>query len=485
MAGPQDIRARAAGLPRSLIALGNYGRRLMRVASLLAVDWLAIYLAVGTAIALRGWIGGTYASDLAAQRTVEFGPLAYLVIILLFAKSHLYGAREVRPGASRVIATIFQVAIATGVYIIYRGHTLTGYSLFLVSLAIVAVYVSGLRFIYDELTGRLLRTLGIRRRAVLVGSGKQIEALAHTMGGDADTGYETIGFIPTSPSSDNGLRNLGHLSDLPRLIEEHSVEEVIIADADFPQERAVELIDECHQHGVAVRVAPSTLELLVHRAEFVPGSGVPLFEVKSPVIEGFNWLLKRAFDFVGAGLLLLVLSPLLLLIALLIRITSPGPAIYRSRRPGIGGMPFNCLKFRTMYHDAEHRQADLEEMNEADGAIFKIREDPRLTPVGRLLRRFSLDELPQLFNVLTGGMSLVGPRPLPMRDYKRLDEWHRRRYLVLPGITGLWQVSGRSDLGFDELVRLDFLYIESWSVFQDLAILLKTVPAVIRRRGAY
>ncbi len=144
-----------------------------------------------------------------------------------------------------------------------------------------------------------------------------------------------------------------------------------------------------------------------------------------------------------------------------------------------------CLKFRTMYEDAEDRQPSLEELNEKSGALFKIRDDPRLTPVGRLLRRFSIDELPQLLNVLRGQMSLVGPRPLPMRDYQRLDEWHRRRYLVLPGITGLWQVSGRANLDFDDLVRLDFLYIESWSVFLDMAILVKTIPAVIRRRGAY
>jgi lipopolysaccharide/colanic/teichoic acid biosynthesis glycosyltransferase len=154
-------------------------------------------------------------------------------------------------------------------------------------------------------------------------------------------------------------------------------------------------------------------------------------------------------------------------------------------RPGIGGVPFACLKFRTMYRDADQRQADLESLNEAHGALFKIRNDPRLTPIGRFLRRFSLDELPQLVNVLRGDMSLVGPRPLPMRDFERLDGWHKKRYLVLPGITGLWQISGRADLDFDDLVRLDFVYLERWSPFLDLAILAKTIPAVITRRGAY
>jgi exopolysaccharide biosynthesis polyprenyl glycosylphosphotransferase len=263
------------------------------------------------------------------------------------------------------------------------------------------------------------------------------------------------------------------------------IDEVIIADPDFPQDATVELVDQCHRRGVSVRLAPSTMEILIQRAEFVPGQSVPLFELGPPVFEGVDFALKRTFDLIAATLLLVVLSPLLLVITLAVRLSSRGPILFRSMRRGIGQRPFACLKFRTMHTDAEERQADLEEFNEASGALFKIREDPRLTPVGRLLRRFSLDELPQLVNVLRGEMSLVGPRPLPERDYEMLDDWHRKRYLVLPGITGLWQVSGRSELDFDDLVHLDFIYLERWSLALDLTILLKTVPAVVLRRGAY
>jgi exopolysaccharide biosynthesis polyprenyl glycosylphosphotransferase len=227
------------------------------------------------------------------------------------------------------------------------------------------------------------------------------------------------------------------------------------------------------------------MEILIHRAEFVPGQAVPLFELRPPVFEGIDFAVKRVFDLVCASLLLVLLSPLLLVSAVAVKLTSRGPLIYRSRRPGIGGVPFHCFKFRTMYEGAERAQAELEASNEASGALFKIRRDPRVTPVGRLLRRFSIDELPQLWNVLLGEMSLVGPRPLPDRDYERLEPWHKKRYLVLPGITGLWQVSGRSELDFDDLVRLDFLYLERWSVFLDLAILVRTVPAVFSRRGAF
>jgi exopolysaccharide biosynthesis polyprenyl glycosylphosphotransferase len=227
------------------------------------------------------------------------------------------------------------------------------------------------------------------------------------------------------------------------------------------------------------------MEILVHRAEFVPGQTVPLFELGPPVFEGIDFALKRTFDLVGAAVLLVLLSPLLSAIVLAVKLSSRGPVLYRSKRPGIGQLPFACLKFRTMYCDAEHEQAALEELNEADGALFKIQDDPRVTPVGKLLRRFSLDELPQLINVLRGEMSLVGPRPLPERDYEMLEDWHRKRYLVLPGLTGLWQVSGRSELDFDDLVHLDFIYLERWSLALDLAILLKTVPAVLMQRGAY
>ena len=159
--------------------------------------------------------------------------------------------------------------------------------------------------------------------------------------------------------------------------------------------------------------------------------------------------------------------------------------LYRDRRIGVGEREFGMLKFRTMVQGAAEQQAELEEHNEAGGALFKIRDDPRVTRVGRVLRRLSIDELPQVLNVLRGEMSLVGPRPLPLRDYELLEDWHRKRYHVLPGITGLWQISGRSNLTFDDLVRLDFYYIENWSIWLDISILVKTLPAVLAGRGAY
>src|SRR5207245_9844970 len=180
------------------------------------------------------------------------------------------------------------------------------------------------------------------------------------------------------------------------------VDEVIIADPDFPQVDAVELVDRCNQRGVRVRLAPSTMEILIHRAEFVPGQSVPLFELGPPVFEGVDFALKRSFDIVGATLLLVVLSPLMLAIVIAVRVSSRGPVVFRSLRRGIGQRPFACLKFRTMHTDAEQRQGELEELNEATGALFRIRADPRLTRAGRLLRRLSTDEPPDLLSVRRG-----------------------------------------------------------------------------------
>jgi exopolysaccharide biosynthesis polyprenyl glycosylphosphotransferase len=347
------------------------------------------------------------------------------------------------------------------------------------------VYDSGLREVYTQVTGRMLEQVGYRRRAVLVGSGTHIGAVADALEGRARASVDIVGYISLGMHPQSGLRPLGELDDLDRVIEAEQVDEVIIADPDFPHGPALDLVQTCHARGVTVHVAPSTMEILVDRAEFVPGESVPLFTLRPPVFDGVQFAIKRTFDLCVAGTGLLLISPLLAVIAVAIKLTSRGPVIYRSPRPGIGGRPFSCLKFRTMRVDIDLSTDQLEALNESSGALFKIRDDPRLTRVGRMLRRFSFDELLQLINVMRGEMSLVGPRPLPMRDFELLDEWHKKRYLVLPGVTGLWQVSGRSELDFDDLVRLDFLYLERWSVLLDLSILLKTIPAVLSRRGAY
>ena len=461
-------------------------RKLVRIGTLLTLDFLGVYMAILTALWLKaGLLTGVWSIEAQSAQTATLSDFAYLLTVLLFARSGLYSARGERPGLSRIVSSLAQVTLVALIYAVASGSEFSSYYIFYGSLFFAVIYISLLRVGYEKVTGALLRAAGYQRRAVLVGSGEHIEAVGHALRDAAHPTVKVVGFISLTPRPNNGLLSLGTLDELAQVIHRHRIDEVIIADPDFPQPQAVELVDVAHSAGVRVRIAPSTMELLVHRAEFVPGEAVPLFELKPPVFEGFDFVVKRTFDLVGASLLLVVLSPVLATIALAVRLSSRGPVIYRSMRPGIGGAPFACLKFRTMYRDADQRQADLESLNEASGALFKMRADPRMTPVGRFLRRYSLDELPQLFNVVRGEMSLVGPRPLPERDFQRLEEWHKKRYLVTPGITGLWQVSGRSELDFDDLVRLDFLYLERWSVFLDLSILVKTVPAVLSRRGAF
>jgi exopolysaccharide biosynthesis polyprenyl glycosylphosphotransferase len=483
-AGDRDMRRKRPPALSFLLRMAT-GRRLARVVSLLALDFAGVALAIFTALILKALAFDRVQFTPALHETERILPFAYLLTALLFARSGLYAERALRPGLSRIVGSLFQVAFVALVFAVVSGEHFSSYYLFYGSLAFALLYVSSFRAGYEWLTGVLLRAAGYRRRAVIVGTGKHIGDLAHALGDAPHSPIEVVGFLSPSALPANGLRALGTLDDLQEVLGSQRIDELIIADPDFPQVDAVELIDQCHQRGVRVRLAPSTMEILIHRAEFVPGQSVPLFELGPPVFEGVDFALKRTFDLLGASILLILLSPLLLAIVIAVRVSSRGTILYRSTRRGIGQQPFPCLKFRTMHTDAEERQADLEELNEATGALFKIRDDPRLTRVGSLLRRFSLDELPQLVNVLRGEMSLVGPRPLPQRDYEMLEDWHRKRYLVLPGITGLWQVSGRSELDFDDLVNLDFIYLEHWSLALDLTILLKTVPAVISRRGAY
>jgi exopolysaccharide biosynthesis polyprenyl glycosylphosphotransferase len=480
----KDTRRRRPPALAFLLRLDT-ARRGARIGSLLALDFVAIFAAILTALVLKAYLRDNwyFARSLGeARHSVAF---AYLVAALLFARSGLYAERAARPGLTRIVGSLFQTMVVTVIFALVQGEKFSSYYIFYGTLFFAVAYVSGARYVYEQVTGAALRAAGYQRRAVIVGTGKHIEAVGHALQDGPHPAISVVGFISLVPRPDNGLASLGRLEDLDEIIQAHRLDEVIIADPDFPQREAVDLVARCHQRGVRVRVAPSTMEILVHRAEFVPGQTVPLFELKPPVFDGIDFAVKRAFDVTVSTLVLVVLSPILLASAVLIKVTSRGPVVYRSMRPGIGGVPFACLKFRTMYRDADQRQADLESLNEASGALFKIKDDPRMTRIGGILRRFSLDELPQLLNVLKGDMSLVGPRPLPQRDFERLEEWHKKRYLVLPGITGLWQVSGRSDLDFDDLVRLDFLYLERWSVFLDLTILVKTVPAVLARRGSY
>jgi exopolysaccharide biosynthesis polyprenyl glycosylphosphotransferase len=237
---------------------------------------------------------------------------------------------------------------------------------------------------------------------------------------------------------------------------------------------------------IPLKLLPSSREMLYRRGVPEVFAGLPVLRIEAPLVSGLEYRLKRGLDFLGAGLGVLVLAPVFVGIAIAIKWTSPGPIFFRQERMGLHGKVFQVWKFRTMGVDAPDLQAALEAQNESDGVLFKIKADPRITSVGHLLRRTSLDELPQLFNILLGQMSLVGPRPLPLRDVAQFDPWHHIRHQVLPGITGLWQVSGRSDIeSFDDAARLDLHYIDNWSLNLDLEIMVETLRIILFGHGAY
>lgn len=483
-AGGRDLRAQRQGL-FSILTSRSLILRFINGVALAALDLVLLLASLMIALRVKTVLTSDPTSFSSSwDYAIEVLPFAALVMLLLFAGDGLYRPRNLRPGAPRILGALFKVTVVTLIFALVEGERFQSYYIFWATFIVASVLIVGARILYDRASERLEDAFGRERRAVIVGTNQQIEAVADALI-HAPTGrIKPIGFISLEPRPENGLRNLGSIDDVEQHFDE--IDEVIIADPSFPAEESVMLVDRCHRGGVHLRVAPTTMEILrADVAEFVPGETLPLFEIKPPVFEGAPFIVKRIFDIVVSGLLILLFSPVLIVTAAVVKFTSRGPVFFLSPRPGLGGEAFKCIKFRTMVTNADSLQDELEELNEADGAIFKIRKDPRLTSVGGFLRRWSIDELPQLFNVLKGDMSLVGPRPLPHRDYDRLAEWHKKRYLVLPGLTGLWQVSGRSELDFDDLVRLDFLYIERWSVFLDIVIMLRTIPAVFAKRGAY
>ncbi|MDQ8043599.1 MAG: sugar transferase [Solirubrobacteraceae bacterium] len=459
-------------------------RALGRIASLLIVDGIAIFAALFIALSFKAVVKDAWSLHNEITGAKQYFAFTYLLAVLLFSRSDLYAQRGARPGSSKVVACLFQVTIVAVIYAVASGQEFNSFYIFYGTLFFSVAIVVSMRWAYEVFTGRALRAAGYRRRALVVGEVEDLAALSRSLERSRHEPMQVVAQASITARG-KGITPIAELSAIDALLDRSPVDEVILADPDYPEEAVLDLVGACHRRGVRVRISPATTDVLVRRAHFVPGSAAPLFELRPPVFEGFDFWSKRAFDLVVSGLLVIVLSPLMALIFLAIKLDSRGPLLYRSVRPGLGGAPFDCFKLRTMVVGADQMQSTLEQDNEADGALFKIRADPRVTRVGAFLRRFSLDELPQLLNVLRGEMSLVGPRPLPERDYALMTPRHRRRYEVLPGMTGLWQISGRSDLTFDELVRLDFQYLEAWSVSLDLSIIAKTIPAVLRKRGAY
>jgi exopolysaccharide biosynthesis polyprenyl glycosylphosphotransferase len=486
-AGPPPLGDIRAGRPYILGSpVTAFLRRTASILALIVLDLGGLILGLYGALALRALVYGEELLWGALWRVeTDWLPFIALVMLLVFWRAGLYAERDRRGGGGRIVGSLILVGVVGLVYGIGTNREFGTYGLAPTAVLLSALFIGLLRSSYDVVTADVLRLAGVRRRAVLVGDGERVEHLRRALGsGRGGIEYDFVGAVGPSPDGIS-LPFLGRLGDLPRIFTQRDVDELIVAETDFDDRALLEIVELAHRRGVRVRAAPTTAELLTKRADYVAGQGVPLFELRPPAFVGTDWLIKRGFDLLVSLLVVVIGLPLWIGIAIAIKLSSRGPVFFRDRRMGLNEREFDMIKFRTMRAGAAELQAELEAANEAEGALFKLRDDPRVTRVGAFLRRFSLDEVPQVLNVLRGEMSLVGPRPLPLRDYRLLEDWHRKRYLVLPGMTGLWQIAGRSDLSFDDLVRLDFYYLENWSIWLDISILLRTIPAVIAARGAY
>ena len=336
-----------------------------------------------------------------------------------------------------------------------------------------------------RLRGRNLRFM------LIVGTNARAIQFAKKIECNPAMGYRLLGFVDDEWSGLEALRGEGYslacnFEGMRVFLRENVVDEVAMA---LPMRsrhaHASEVATVCEEHGIPLRFTSNLFDLKTarSRSEDFEGDSVVTHYTGTP--DGWPMVVKRIFDFAVSLVLIILLAPVLVIAAILIKLTSPGPVLFFQKRLGLNKRRFSIYKFRTMVPDAEKRMRDIEHLNEVSGPVFKIKNDPRITPLGKFLRKTSIDELPQLFNVLKGDMSLVGPRPLPVRDYEGFNEdWQRRRFSVRPGITCLWQVGGRNSIAFEKWMALDLEYIDGWSLWLDFQILLRTIPAILKGSGA-
>jgi len=326
-------------------------------------------------------------------------------------------------------------------------------------------------------------------RLLVIGAGEVGRAVMRNIIAQPELGYQIVGFLdddPTKSNTDIGpIKALGPVENLSEVIKAYDINQVIITLPWQYHRKTVRLVLEAEEAGVRARVVPDLFQLSLGGVDVETINGIPLISIKQTALTGWNLILKRALDLSLSLVIVLLTAPLWALIALAIKLDSPGPVFFTQERAGKYGRPFKVYKFRSMYVGAEAEQQKLAAQNEASGPLFKIRDDPRRTRVGRFIRRTSLDELPQFINVIRGEMSIVGPRPALFSEVAQYQDWQRKRLEIQPGITGLWQVSGRSDLTFDEMVMLDIYYGENWSLGADIRIMLRTIPQVLFGDGAY
>ena len=446
--------------------------RLLRVIILITLDIIALILAWSTAI----FYGTTLQSPWSQESS--FLLLTISLEIGVMAARGLYKAGSHRCNYINIITAVSLAEILLLlIAFLYEPNYYLSRSTFILSWLLSITLICINRFLFDRIT-KLLRYKGaIRHPVFLITEPENQDNHINLIEKENCYSIQNV-------NAPNCL-DLSNREATFRQFSNQGVEEVFVS-WDAIKHRLY-VYWHFQNAGITLRIVPNNHDFYYSNFIFWKIKEVPYLTIPAPIIAGTDFWLKRYFDIICASILLLLLSPVYLVIALLIKLDSPGSILFKQERIGLHSRKFKIWKFRTMVANAEKLQASLENKNEIkDGVLFKLKDDPRITRVGKFLRRYSLDELPQLFNVLVGQMSLVGPRPLPERDVKKFTNHHFIRQEVLPGITGLWQVSGRSDIDkFEDAVKLDIDYIENWSLWLDMQILLRTVNVVLQKTGAY
>ncbi len=468
----------------------SLARRGFSIAALVALDVAGLALGIYTALVVRELVTGDGAvlwGLLWREGPAEWLKFAAPITVLVFAQAGLYRQRERRPGFGRILACLIVVALVVLAFGLGTSYDFSTSGLIPTSVLVSAVTIGALRAAYESTTLELMRGMGVRRRIVLVGQGDSLVRLRSSLAAArSGLAYEFVGVV--APTEVPGLALLGSRSELPLVLEQIRPDELILSEADFDERAVLEIVEQAHRQGVKVRLAPDTTELLVQRGEYVPGQGAPLFELRPPVLTGWDWLLKRGFDLVVSAVVLVAGLPLWVAIAAAIKLDTRGPVFFLDRRIGVGEQEFGMLKFRTMVVNAD-----------ALGGSSTPQDDPRITPVGRRLRAAKLDELPQLWNVLVGDMSFVGPRPQVQWAVDLYSPEERLVLSVRPGITDSASLrfanegeilSGASDPDKEymekihpEKMRLSLEYVRSRSFGRDISIIGQTIGAVFRSAG--
>ncbi len=465
-----------------------------RSASRIALRVIADGMAVSSAMFLASFIRFDLSSEIPAARGVSYHFVTFVgtwVALFLFWLYGLYEPRQVLSPVNEFKQVFHAIFAGTALIFVsdslWRLNLARGWAFMVFALGLVVV--GGERLVIRKVLHFLRRRGGDATRTIVLGSNHEARTVAKTLEREGWLGYKILGLVddalPKGTQVEEGYEVIGSADELKELVVRHQAGLVLVAATAFDATRLNRMLWELQDLDIDLQITSGTVDLMASRMTVQSVAGVPLLYVRRTGMNRVQLTLKRSLDVFGSALGLLLLSPFLAAIALWIKKDSPGGAFFGQVRSGRDGKTFRCWKFRTMVADAEARKAELEHLSEGPGLLFKLKDDPRVTKVGKTLRRYSLDELPQLFNVLKGEMSLVGPRPALPSEVEQYDDWVRNRLKVKPGMTGLWQVSGRAETSFSDYVRFDLFYIQNWSLSLDLWILWRTLRAVTEAEGAH